>query len=129
MIKIKLVHFDHLSLIQLVPFLSLINFLHFFIKLVDERRGVVENLSSLHGLRWKIKIEISSFSNIHVDENGKMLTFQNSRLQKEKNIIRCRFLDSGSEGILVPFDWALGALKLEIKWRVLFTEYDRWRVQ
>ena len=47
MIKIKLVHFDHLSLIQLVPFLSLINFLHFFIKLVDERRGVVENLSSL----------------------------------------------------------------------------------
>ena len=47
MIKIKLVHFDHLSFIQLVPFLSLINFLHFFIKLVDERRGVVENLSSL----------------------------------------------------------------------------------
>lgn len=34
-------------------------------------------------------------------------------------------MDSGTEGILVPSDWALGALKLEIKWGVLFTEYDR----
>lgn len=46
------------------------------------------------------------------------------KVTKGKTIIRSRVLDSGSECIVVPFNWALEGLKLRTKYGVLFTEYD-----